>query len=174
MFVVKSSVALLLGWTQVAYTQQLYASLSTRVLRGYLAMPLLFHVKANSAVLIRNVTSETRLIVYDVVYQLIGVAAELSVAVLILVALTMANWKIALLIAVLGVTLIGIVLRTNSVLGRRFGEARDLHSQEMIRIAQSSLTGIREIQLAGKEAAFAGAFWRAARLHGCTGARSRW
>jgi ABC-type multidrug transport system fused ATPase/permease subunit len=162
LFAARAVVGLLHGYFTQRVTQGLYADLSSRLLAGYMAMPYDFHTSTNSAVLIRNVTTETRLIADHIVMQIITVASELLVLILIGVLLIYINPLIALVVAGLaGAALTGASFASRR-LGRGLGKKRDEQHKEMIRIGQAALGGVNEVKVAGTRGYFVSEFRNAA------------
>lgn len=162
LFAVRATVGLWHGYYTQRFTQQVYADLSVRLLAGYMAMPYDFYTSNNSAVLIRNVTTETRLIVDHIVLQSVILASELLVLLLVGGLLFYIDPLIASLVGGLaGLALVasGVVSRR---VGRRLGQERDERHKEMIRLCQSALGGVDEIKVSGTLDYFVSKFLTAA------------
>lgn len=166
LFTLKAAVTLAQGYAAHRFAQVLYADLSGRILRGYLAMPFSRHATTNSAVLQRNVTTETRMIVDSIVLQAITATAELLVITLILAVLVLLNPMVALGAFIAGAAALaagGVIIRR---IGSREGRQREETQAAMLKLAQSALSGIREVKIAGTEEAFLARFSAAAARHG--------
>lgn len=166
LFTLKAAVTLAQGYAAHRLAQVLYADLSARILRGYLAMPFSRHATANSAVLQRNVTTETRMIVDSIVLQSITATAELLVITLILAVLVLLNPMVALGAFIAGAAALvagGVIIRR---IGSREGRLREETQAAMLKLAQSALSGIREVKIAGTEDAFLARFAATAARHG--------
>lgn len=166
LFSVKATVTLAQSYASHRFAQVLYADLSTRVLQGYLAMPFSRHATANSAVLLRNVTTETRMIVDSIVLQSLTAASEVLVILLILFVLVWFDPAIAAAVALSGAAILaagGIAIRR---IGAREGREREETQAIMLKLAQSSISGIREVRIAGATKAFLERFASAAQRHG--------
>jgi ABC-type multidrug transport system fused ATPase/permease subunit len=166
LFVAKACVTLAQGYTAHRFAQALYADLSTRILAGYLAMPFSRHAATNSAVLQRNVTTETRMIVDSIVLQTITAMAETLVIALILLVLVWLNPAVALGAFLAGAVALGIGAVVIRRVGAREGRAREETQTAMLKLAQSALSGIREVKIAGAEKGFLNRFGAAAARHG--------
>lgn len=166
LFLLKAAVTLAQSYATHRFAQAFYAELSTRVLAGYLAMPFARHAAANSAVLQRNVTTETRMIVDSIVLQAIGLVAETLVVLMILAVLVWLNAPVALGALAAGAAALaagGMVIRR---VGAREGRVREESQAAMLKLAQSGLGGIREVKIAGAEEALLARFAAAARRQG--------
>jgi ATP-binding cassette subfamily C protein len=166
LFAGKAAVTLAQGYAAHRFAQALYADLSTRILAGYLAMPFSRHAAMNSAVLQRNVTTETRMIVDSIVLQSITVAAELSVVLLILGVLVWLNPVVALGAFGFGGIALGLGAVVVRRVGGREGRLREETQAQMLKLAQSGLSGIREVKIAGAERVLLERFSAAASRHG--------
>jgi ABC-type multidrug transport system fused ATPase/permease subunit len=166
LFVLKAATALLHGKAAYRFAQDLYTDLATRILAGYLAMPFTQHAGMNSAVLLRNATHETRLIVDSLVLQVLTLAAEFAVLALILAVLVWLDPLVALgMLACAGALVAGggVVLRR---LAAHEGRVREASNAAMLKLAQTALSGIREVRIGGLEAAILARFAEQARLSG--------
>lgn len=166
LFTAKACVTLAQGYAAHRFAQALYADLSTRILAGYLAMPFSRHAATNSAVLQRNVTTETRMIVDSIVLQTITAAAEILVITLILLVLVWLNPAVALGAFLAGAVALGLGAVVIRRVGAREGRAREQTQTVMLKLAQSALSGIREVKIAGAEKGFIDRFAAAAARHG--------
>lgn len=166
LFTAKALVTLAQGYAAHRFAQALYADLSTRILAGYLAMPFARHASTNSAVLQRNVTTETRMIVDSIVLQSITASAEILVVALILCVLVWLNPTVALGAFLAGAMALGIGAVIIRRVGAREGRLREETQAAMLKLAQSGLSGIREVKIAGAEQALLERFAAAAARHG--------
>lgn len=150
-FILKIITSIFHAYTQHRYSQIFYSKISSKLLNGYLNMPFHFHVKKNSAILTRNVTTETRLIVDNIVIQSITVASEILVCLLVVSVLFYLDHKVAFIVGLISVTLLGSMLFATRAIGSKLGVLRDEQQQEMIKTAQSVLSGLKEIIISGKK-----------------------
>lgn len=149
LFVLKTIVTLLQGWLNQRYSQDYHKSLASRLLRGYLAMPYEFHTQNNSAILIRNVTTETRLVVDHMVAQGINIVSEAMVVVLLLATLVAVDPLISVaVIGFVGLVMVGL-RKFGRYYGGRYGAIRDQTQADLIKLTQSGLLGVREITIGG-------------------------
>jgi len=166
LFAAKALVTLAQSYAAHRFAQTLYADLSTRILAGYLAMPFSRHAATNSAVLLRNVTTETRMVVDSIVLQAIALAAEGLVVLLILAVLVWLDAAVALGALAAGAAALaagGFIIRR---VGAREGRAREESQAAMLKLAQAGLGGIREVKIAGAEQALLERFASAASRQG--------
>lgn len=149
LFFVKTLVALVNGFLTQRFSQSFFTSLSSRLLEGYMNMPYQRVASVNSAVLIRNVIMESRLIVDHIVLQGLAILSEGLVVVMILAALFYVDVVAALVVAILAALLLGVLIVAMRLAGRHFGSIRESSEAELVKLAQSAITGLREIRLAG-------------------------
>jgi ATP-binding cassette subfamily C protein len=166
LFTAKATATLAQGYATHRFAQALYAALSTRILAGYLAMPFARHAATNSAVLQRNVTTETRMIVDSIVLQAITASSECLVVLFILAVLVWLNPVVALAACALGAAALTAGALVIRHVGAREGRVREETQASMLKLAQSALSGIREVKIAGAEQVFLDRFGTAAARHG--------
>lgn len=159
-FVVRGAVYVAQEYVQARITQDAGAELATRLVRGYLGMPYLFHTKRNSAELVRNAYSAARQFVGGVLMPLVRITAETTLVVgLTGVLLVVSPTATLLAMVVLGpvlVLLMGVVQPRLKVLGGRAHRAQ----RDSLQSLQQALGGFRDIRLLGREDAFTDRFRR--------------
>lgn len=163
-FVVRGLVVVLAAYVQARVTQGAGARLSSRLQRGYLAMPYSLYVGANSSTQIRNVNGTVQRLVSDVFVQGAKLVSEAVVMVVLGSVLVVASPPAALLLVIV-MTPAVLVLNhfVNPPLTRLGAEAQRLEG-ESLRLLQESLHGLRDIRLVGREGYF---------LRGFAGSRYR-
>lgn len=156
LFLLKTFVALAHAFLVQRYSQRFYTSLSQRLLAGYLRMPYEAASRTNSAVLIRNVITETRLVVDHVVLQGLIVLSEGLVLLLILATLFYINAWAALALGTATLLIVAALGLLSQYFGSRYGRVREAAEADLVKLAQSAITGLRELRIAGTgEAALA-------------------
>lgn len=137
---------------QMAFVYGVQAELSERLFVGYLHKPYPFHLRHNSAELIRNVVNVTNELTLTGMVALLILATELLVVggISLLLLVWEPTGTLAAL-AILGV--MGFVLNrfTNQRI-RRAGAARNSHEQLRIKYLQEAVGGVKELKLMGREA----------------------
>jgi ATP-binding cassette subfamily C protein len=136
------------------------ASLSERMLARYLAAPFAWHVRRNSAELIRNAMDSVDVTFRLVLASLVNVLSESFVVAGISLALLLTAPGVTLLaLVVLGGLLGAAVVMTQQRLAR-WG-ARDQRSKAiLLQTLQQALAGLREVKIAGRERFFEDLFAR--------------
>jgi ATP-binding cassette subfamily C protein len=121
--------------------------LSSRLLGGYLRMPYSFHLRRNSAELIRNTLDSVNDIVASVFVPVVIIASE-TLLVLGILAVLVATAPLASLLTVLVLApLVALLMWRLQAPLVRLGETRQAEHKNMLQSLQQSLQGIREIKL---------------------------
>jgi ATP-binding cassette, subfamily B, bacterial PglK len=130
------------------------AALSTKLFRGYMAMPYVFHLSRTSSDLIRNSNQAVKELVQQVFVPLIRVVAETIMVVgMLLLLLILAPAATGLAVLVIGGAAV-LMLRFVQPRLRRIGERAHRLEGETLSLLQQSLHGVRDITLLGREAEF--------------------
>jgi ABC-type multidrug transport system fused ATPase/permease subunit len=153
MYAIKASFLLVLAWFQARFVFSIEANLSGRLYQYYLCQPYEFHMKRNSALLVRNVTTG--------VGQFAGVV--MSAAVLVSEALVLFGIALLLLYTEpLGTIFVGGSLaiacfgfyRLTRERILRWGIARQHHEGQRLKCLQQGLGSVRDVKLLGREQFF--------------------
>lgn len=133
---------------QFDFSTEVHQALTLRLYRLYLSQPYAYHLKTNSAMLLRNVTSEMGQFIL-VLNALMLLTAELLVVAAIL-ALLMWYEPIGAvsLISLFGVAGAGFIALSKSRT-LRWGKERQYHEGQRIKQLQQGLSGIKEVVLFG-------------------------
>jgi ATP-binding cassette, subfamily B, bacterial PglK len=127
--------------------------LRQRLLHAYLNVPYTFHLKRNSAVLIQNILMETLKFTQGIMIPLLTSAA--NVVVLLVLLFLLIKTDVSATIIILIILLFAFVPYfkfRNKV--SAWGEVNSRSQAEMIRVANHSLGGLKEIRVIGCEAYF--------------------
>ena len=136
------------------------ARLSETLAAGYLAMPYAFHLRRNSAGLIRNSYQAVNEVVTQVFVPMIRIAAEaILVLVMMLFLVLLAPVATGLAVLVIGGSAVLLTVVVQPRL-KRIGTRAHALQRETLSILQQSLHGIRDIKVLGREQAFAREFGR--------------
>ena len=152
-YTIKAAFLGLLAWRQARFAHDLQATLSFRLFAGYLCQPYSFHLRRNSAQLIRNVTGSVNgvtnvvqmwLTLVSEVLVLFGFAllllwVEPSGALVVIVALGSAAWAFH---------------RFTRKRIERWGKQSQLHEGLRLQHLQQGLGGAKDVKLLGREEDF--------------------
>ncbi len=143
-----------LSWVNIyQYSSKLNQSLISRLLNAYLAVPYTFHLNKNTASLIKNILIETSTFTGACILPLLKSAV--NVIVLFCLFLVLAKTDLLLLVMIMGILLPVFILF--NLLGSKFkkwGKIKSQSKQEMIRILNHGLGGLKETRVIGCESYF--------------------
>lgn len=140
-----------LYYLQYLYIFNLQVKLSNRLLETYVRSPYPFHLRRNSAELLRNVNSDVLWIFSGVlVPAFVGLIEVFVVSIILLVLLYAAPLVTIATIIVLGLTSFSFyyVIRMRAA---SLGEIQQSTNAEMIKWVNQSLGGAKEIKILGRE-----------------------
>lgn len=150
LYAVKATFLAFLAWRQSLFVYGLQERLSRRMFAHYLRQPFAFHLRRNSAQLIRNATVEV---------TTLSASAQSFVAILTEVLVLAGITSLLLVVEPLGASLVAATLGSISfayyLLTRKrvlnWGVARQHHEGMRIQNLQQGLGGVKEIKLCGRE-----------------------
>jgi len=138
-------------WVTMRFVVTTNNTLAYRLLQRYLNEDYLFHLKRNSAELLKNLTSETNRVVNGGIMSAINVVSKGFSALCILVFLVLVDPMVALIVGtVLGVSYALIYWSIRLKLGRIGIIVTQLFTDRM-RYINESLGGIKELKVLGRE-----------------------
>jgi ABC-type multidrug transport system fused ATPase/permease subunit len=145
-------------YVQQRVTQQAGVRIASRLVQGYMDMPYVWHLRHNSAGLIRNAHQSVNQVVSQVFLQIVTIVAETLLLVMLLVVLVIASpWATLLAIVVIGPTVF-VVMRVVQPRLKSLGRQALDHIRSYFTTLQESLTGIRDVKTYGRGASFARRF----------------
>ncbi len=143
-----------LSWAKIyQYSADLNQSLITKLLSAYLTVPYTFHLNRNTASLIKNILIETTTFTASCILPLLKAAVNLIVLLCLFLLLAKTD---LLLLAMIMVILLPIFILFN-LLGNKFkkwGKIKSESKQEMVRILNHGLGGLKETRVIGCESYF--------------------
>lgn len=153
-FTVKNLFIILYRYIEAKYLWNRYRLISSKLFEEYMNAPYAYHLNKNSALIIRNVTEEGRLLVNNVLSSLLKLTMNLILASAIILLLMLADVLISLVIFVFigGVGgLLAFASRNRlNLYGKRSNKARG----EMIRNINEGIGGIKDIRVLKRESWF--------------------
>lgn len=153
LYLIKAIFLVYLTWKQSKFSTELSASLSERLFLGYLHLPYPFHLKRNSAELLRNIQSEIG--IFTALSQgVISLSIELSVV--------FSAAFLLVLIEPIGATTITFFLGISGYLFYKatrkrllnWGEKRQYHVGLAGKYLMQGLSGVKDVKLTGREEIF--------------------
>jgi ATP-binding cassette subfamily C protein len=162
-FGIRAIVLVVAEYIRARVIQNTAAQLSISLHRGYLGLPLSFHLQRNSAEFIRNSLFVCQQVATNAFTPIIRIGAEvvLTVAILALLALVSPLGTL-LAVGVVGATSVVLLLILHPRLKRLGGLLLELQKDALRSLTQSIL-GIREIRILGRENFFSNTFGRVRR-----------
>lgn len=137
--------------------------LANRLVDGYLSMPYTFHLRRNSAELIRNAYDNVQQIVNGIFRPVTYLIADVSMIVAMLVALVLVSPLMTLAAAVVMGAAVAITLAIIQPQIRQRGRQRQQAARTTLQQLQQGFGGIRDVKVLGREATFARSFFGARR-----------
>lgn len=138
-------------WVSMHFVVTTVHTLSIRMLQRYLEESYLFHLKRNSAELLKNMTSEIYRVVHGGIMSTINIVSKGFTVICILIFLILVDPKVALVVgAVLGFSYALIYWSIRLKVGRTGVVVTQLYSDKM-RCINESLGGIKELKVLGRE-----------------------
>lgn len=157
-YLVKNLFLICQAWVLQRFIFGVQESLSFRLLKGYLSEPYSFHLRRNSAQLIRNTVNEVSQYSYNVISPMMVVLTEgittLGLLVLLLMIEPTGTCAVAALLGGVGIIYHVTTRKFSTALGKK----RIFHEGLRIQQIQQSLGGIKEVKLTGSEDNFLDAY----------------
>ncbi len=144
-FFIKNFFLLLLKWLENKLTYNFLRKNSKNLFEYYLNKNYLFHVKSNSADLIKNIGQECNIISFNLLRPILSILSSLVSVLTIFIFLILIDFKITLTIVII-LTIVGIIFSnfTKKIL-KNLGEDRHIHSGKALKSLQQAFSNIREI-----------------------------
>ena len=144
----------LLAWAQNRFISNVEARLSLHLFTIYLRQPYVFHLQQNSAILIRNVTTEVGVFTNNVLTPTLQLITESLVIVAICIMLVLIEpVGSIIIISIFSLTSLGFMQLTKKRM-TRWGEIRQLHDGMRLLHLQQGLGGAKDVKLLGRDAEF--------------------
>jgi ABC-type multidrug transport system fused ATPase/permease subunit len=173
-FLVKNAIQFLEAYLRQTWVGTSGATMSSQLLQRYLSAPYTFHLRHNSADLIRNTHATVDSVCRDFMNSAVAAASEflvvIGIAVVLLFTAPFATLAGSVVLALIAVASLRLMQRRYSQWG---GTVHELDGT-IQRSLQEAFRGIKEIKVLGREQYFAQLFMRPAlglaRLHALSGA----
>lgn len=165
-YLLKTTFLAYLSWRQNKFAFGVQSQLSQRLYQIYLRRPYAFHLKRNSAQLIRNVITEVNLFTFSVMLPTMVLATEALVLIgLCCLLLVFEPFGSAIVLGTLGLAAWAFYQFTRGRL-KRWGKERQHHEGLRLQHLQQGLGGVKDVKLLGREIDFLEQF----RIHNQHGA----
>ncbi|MDP2859017.1 MAG: ABC transporter ATP-binding protein [Bacillota bacterium] len=152
-FLLKNSYLAFLGWAQTKFVADVQADLSQRLFEAYLRQPYVFHLRRNSAQLIRNVTTEVSLFAGVLTHSLLVGTEALVVAGVSVLLLFVEPLGATSVVVLIGGAAWAFHHATRHRIGS-WGLERQYHDGLRFQHLQQGLGGVKIVKLLGRETGF--------------------
>ncbi len=144
LMLVKGIAAVALLWWQTSLVSRAEAESSSRLFEAYVQAPHSFHLKTNSAYIVRNVLQSMATVYQNVLLGLVTTGTEAAVVVTVAIVLFASNPLVAVMTGILMITASVGFMKGLSRFSRRLGR----HNQLMLkRVLQSTAEGIEGVTM---------------------------
>lgn len=153
-FLLRGFIYMFQSYVQNRVANNAGAEVARRLLHVYLKMPYLWHVRSNSAQLIRNIGTTSYELVLNILVPTIGLISEALLVLGILGILLLKAPFLTLMIAGVLAPLVAVLARVIHPTLVAHGDATYRLQSLNLQSLQQSLNGIRDIKVLGKESFF--------------------
>lgn len=144
-YLIKTLFLSFLAFYQTGFSYAVQERIAAQLFGYYLSQPYEFHLRRNSASLIRNIVTETSMISSNILTPAIMLVSELLVLVGMLLLVFLVNpLGTVVVAALLGGFAVFVVALTKRLLGN-LGARRQFHEGKRVQEIQQALGGIREV-----------------------------
>ncbi|MGF1584838.1 MAG: ABC transporter ATP-binding protein [Bacteroidales bacterium] len=150
-FILKNTYILFYNYIQTRFIFLRLTSIASNLFKLYMYAPYEFHLKRNSAELLRNITNETMHLVNGVLYNLLKIAKDLVLITAIFGMLLWLEPVISIVVFLLlggGGALFIMVIRERI---RKYGQLAQKERANMIRSVNEGLGGFKDARVLGRE-----------------------
>ncbi len=150
-FILKNSYIVFYKYTKSRFVYSRYRSISERLFSAYMRAPYTFHLKKNSAELIRNISSEASTVASSIMMPVLGITTEVVVAVSLLVMLFVIEPVItaATVVFLGGVSF--IFLKSTRKKIQKHGKKAQEERRNTIKTLKEGLGGFKDITVLGRQ-----------------------
>jgi len=158
-YLLKNAALALIAAHQNRVVGESVARLSREMLKGYLSLPFAFHLRRNSAELIRNATESVDRVFRMVMASLVTAVAEALVVAGIVAVLLATAPLLALTVVVALLSLLVVVIRSTRRVLLQWGREDAQLRAASLKTLQQALAGVKEVKVRGCEPFYFGRFW---------------
>ncbi len=154
LFVLKGLLVAFINYIRIRFVQYKYIELSGRLFTSYMLAPYAFHLKRNTSELLRNLLSESHILIHGVFMNILGVALNMVTMVFIITMLMVVEPLFTLIaLGLLGSITWGMMKVVNKKMGF-YGHQEMLHRQVNNKVVLEGLGGLKETRVLGREHGF--------------------
>jgi ATP-binding cassette, subfamily B, bacterial PglK len=153
-FILKSLYIVMFNYFEAYFINNRMYLISHRLMSSYMQAPYTFHLKRNTAELLRNTTQEVRLFINIVFTNSLSIARESVMAIAILVMLLVLEPLITLLVLLFSGLGTGTFLFLTQKKVKAYGLQEQGHRRNMIKAVNQGLGGIKDARVLNREPEF--------------------
>src|SRR4029453_3207193 len=153
-YLLKNNVSATGVYVQSMIVSSSTATLSERLLRGYLALPYTWHLRRNSADLIHNLTDTVEVVFSVVMTSAVAIASEVFVVLGIITVLVVTTPLGTLVACVVLGGVSAVLLKLTRRVFMRWGVQSQALGKGVLQSLQQAVGGLKEIKVLGRERFF--------------------
>src|SRR5690625_4085164 len=153
-FIIKSAYIIAFNYFEARFSYNRRYTISHRLMRAYMQAPYIFHLRRNTAELLRNTTQEINVFTNHVVTNLLKMVRESVMALAILVFLFVMEPLITILVISLSGLGAGTFILLNRKKMKEYGLEEQERRSEMIKALNQGLGGIKDARVLNREEEF--------------------
>ena len=152
-YTIKNVFLAFLAWRQADFAFGVMATLSQNLFTGYIYQPYNFHLKRNSAELIRNVSSEIQYFSSSILHAT-NIITELLVLIGICILLVVVE-PLGAIVVIMALAFVSFMFfHINKTRILLWGEKRQKHEKYRLQHLQQGLGGVKDVKILGREGEF--------------------
>jgi len=153
-FVVKNTYIIFYYYIEARYTYNRFYKIAHRLMSSYMQAPYTFHLKRNTAELLRNSNHEVRLLINKIIRPSLNLAKEMLMTLAIIIFLLVLEPIITLVVfMLLGSSVGGFMMLTQKRM-KQYGKEDQLHRSGLIKALNQGVGGIKDARVLNREAEF--------------------
>lgn len=153
-FILKSIYIITFNYFEARFIFNRRYTISYRLMRSYMQAPFTFHLRRNTAELLRNISQEINVLTNNVITNILTMAREGIMTLAILFFLFMVEPFITLMVILLSGFGAGTFILLNKKKMKEYGEEEQERRAEMIKAVNQGLGGIKEARVLNREDEF--------------------
>ena len=131
---------------------------SHRLMTAYMQAPYTFYLQRNTAELLRNTTSEVKLVISQVLSPLLKMTKETIMGLSVIIFLLVVEPVITIFVSVVIGSVAGVFLFITQKKVKRYGIEGQRYRKDMLKAAQQSFGGIKDVRVLNREPHFVEGF----------------
>jgi len=153
-FILKSFYLIFFNYVEARYSYNRRYKISHRLMSSYMQAPYTFHLKRNTAELLRNITQEVSILIGKVLVSILTLAKEGIMVVAILLFLFIMEPLITIVVITFAGLGSGVFIFATRKKVKAYGEREQQHRRDMIKAVNQGLGGIKDARVLNRENEF--------------------